>query len=301
MLATGYLLAKPAKSMAGGPASSFLSRYFNLNKVEILHTGNLHGNLNPIALGELNNIGGLHNVHTVVKNNSNTPLLVDAGGFLNGKQSVSHDVSMISQMNKTGYTAVTIGNNELTNGEAYLASLMQHMNFAVVNCNYHFGDAALKAKVQPYLVVRNGQYKIGITGVGPVQSNIACSQPAKKANEVAGYLKSQLNCDLVICLSQLGFEQKGGNAANKAFAAATENIDIIIAGNDIGVVNPQLILKNNEKKQVVLSTGGYGGAVLGAVTFGFNSDRGLQTFNCKNYVPGATALSFYDNYVKLTA
>ncbi len=302
LLATTYLLAKPLKSIAGVSTNNFLSRRLQLNAINIIHTGNLHGKLYPFALGDLNNVGGLHNIHSIVKDSRMAPMVVDAGGFLGNSGLIDNDINLVRQMGKTGYTAVTIGDKELAKGEAYLASLVPYMDFTVVNCNYNFSDAALKAKVSAYHIVRHGQYKIGITGVGPINSNVAGSDPVKKANEVAGYLKNELNCDLVICLSQLGYEQKSDQTGNKAFAAASENIDIIIGGHDKTVVHPQLIIRNNEKKQVVLSNGGFGGAVLGTVTFGFNDKRGLQTFNCKNYVPGTNAgSSFHDNYTKITA
>jgi 5'-nucleotidase len=307
LLATGYLLGKPLQTMAGGRTGSFLNRQLQLNAVKVIHTSDLHGKLRPFAFGDLNNIGGLYNIQPVVKSNGVAPVLVDAGGFLGGDALSNDDINMIRQMNNTGYSAVTTGDNELKNGEDYLASLMQYINFAVVNCNYSFSNPVLKSKIIPYHVVRCGQYKIGITGVGPLlngsrYAGINFSNPYNKANEVAGYLKNQLNCNLVICLSHLGFEHKNGRHDNKAFAAASENIDIIAGGHDKNIAHPQLVLQNRQKKQVIISTGGYGGSILGSLTFGFDENRALQTFNCKNYVPGSGAgTSFHDNYTKLRA
>lgn len=304
LLATAYLFGKPLKTFAGISTNTFLNQRLPLNAVQIIHTNDLHGRLHPFAFGDLHNIGGLHNIHDVIKNKDIAPVLVDSGDFLDANGSFSDHINMISQMNKVKYTAVTIGDKELKQGEAYLASLVQYMNFSIVNCNYSFSNPVLKAKVRPYLVVRFGQYKVGITGVGTLVSakNITFSQPYKKANEVAGYLKNKLNCDLVICLSHLGLENKNDGPNNRDFAIQSENIDVIIGGNEKAVMHPQLVLKNKEKKQVIVSTGGFGGSILGTLTFSFNKDRGLQNFNCKNYIPGTVAgSSFYDNYKKLTA
>jgi 5'-nucleotidase len=307
MLATGYLLAKPFKTIAGTQTNSFLNQRLKLNTVEIIHTSDIQGRLYPFAVGDLHNIGGLHNVHSVIKNISAKPVLVDAGNFLGGNARFTHDVAIAGLMNKVKYTAVTIGEKELLHGEAYLASLAGYMNFALVNCNYAFSNPILKAKILPYHIVRYGQYKIGITGVGPLPGgsyaeNITCSHPYKKANEVAQYLKHQLNCNLVICLSQLGFEQAGSQPDNKGLATASENIDVIIGGNSTAIAHPQVILSNNAKQQVVVSTGGYGGSILGTLSFGFNQNMAMQAFNCKNHVPGSAAgSSFYSNYTKLRA
>jgi len=308
LLATGLLLAKPFKAISGISKNSFVTQQPRRNSVQILHTTNLHGRLQPFALGELQNIGGLYNVHSLATNHINTSVLVDAGDFLNGKGSLADHTQMIAMMNKTKYTAVTIGDNELLQGEEYLASLVPHMNFALVNCNYGFSEPALKDKVVPYHTVRHGDYRVGITGVGPMlkgqrtNKNVTFSNPYDRANEVAAYLKSQLNCDLVVCLSNLDFEQKNGEPDNKTFAAASKGIDIIIGGNNKAIKHPQVVLRNNQKKQVIVSTGGYGGSILGTVTFGFNETKALQTFNCKNYVPGSAAGStFFNNCQKLTA
>ncbi len=308
LLVTGYLLAKPFKTVAGTPTGNFLNTGIQSNAVSIMHTNDLNGRLSPFNYGQLTNIGGLYNIHSAVNNKNGSRILVDAGNFLDGASQFSDQVNMISLMNKANYTAVTIGDTELSKGEEHLASLIGHMNFNIVNCNYNFSNPVLKAKILPYHIVRYGNYKIGITGVGPVLSNkgyakdIQCSHPYERANEVAKYLKGQLNCDLVVCLSHLGYEHKNGLPDNKKFAAASENIDIIIGGHDKAIAHPQLIAKNNEKKQVVVSNGGYGGSVMGTVTFGFDKDNTLQTFNSKNYIPGSIAgSSFYEGYKKLSA
>jgi 5'-nucleotidase len=308
LLAAGYLLAKPFKTVAGSSKNSFVTCKPQPNSVNIIHTTDLHGRLHPFAFGELQSIGGLHNIHSVVKDRTSASILVDAGGFLNDGGSFSDHAHMITMMSKTNYAAVTIGGNELLQGEKYLASLVPYMNFALINCNYDFSEPMLKAKVVPYYIVRYGEYKVGITGVGPVigrrtnTENIAFGNPYERASEVAAYLKSQKDCDLVVCLSNLGFEQKNRVPDNKGFAAASEGIDIIIGGNDKAITHPQMVFRNSQNKQVVLSTGGYGGSILGSVTFGFNETRQLQSFNSKNYVPGSDAgSSFFNNLQKLTA
>lgn len=301
-MATGCLFGKPLKTIAGISTNGLLNRNFLLNAVNIIHTSNLRGRLNATTVGAMPGAGGMHNVHHVVKNNSVMPILVDAGGFINGYASASDDLNMIRLMNNTGYTAVTIGANELLHGEDYLAALLPYIDFPLVNCNYSFTHPALKERVATYHVARYGQYKIGITGVGPQLPGMAFDDPNEKANETAGYLKNRLGCDLVICLSHLGFKQKNGLPDNKTFAAASKNIDAILGGDEKNIVPPQVILRNAEKRQVVVGNGGYGGSVVGSLNFVFNENRGLQNFACKNYVPGSVAgSSFYENYKKLSA
>lgn len=303
ILATGYLLVNPLNSVAVGPKNSIFMGGAGSNTIPVLHTSNMHGRLNPFSFGQLNGIGGMFNIQSVVEKTNNA-ITVDAGGFLNSKSGLDDHFAMVRQMNKTGYTAVTIGEEELAKGEEHLAALVEHMDFTVVNCNYTFSHPVLKAKVLPYQIVRYGDYKVGITGVGLVYNlkNIHAANPYKRANEVAAYLKNRQRCDLVICLSTLGFMHQNSRHDNKKFAAASTNIDVIIGGHNTDIYHPQVIAKNSTKQQVVISNGGYGGSIVGSLHFTFNEEKNLQAFNCKNYIPGRDKNgSFYEGFKQLTA
>lgn len=308
LLTTAFFLSNPFKSSAGLSMASFVNSSLHLNEVSILHTNDLHCRIDPFTHGELNNIGGLYNINSVIKANSASHILLDAGDFLDMEGSSVDHKNMIAMMNKTGYEAVTIGDKELSKGQNYFASLVSCMNFKLVNCNYEFSDPVLKSKVLPYHVIQYGEYKIGITGVGPdirgkkYSHGIEYHQPYKKANEVAGYLKNQLNCDVVICLSHLGLEQKQGQQGNRNFAAASENIDVIISGHNKNSIHPQMILRNKQKSQVIVSNAGYGGSILGKLNLTFDKERKLHQFQCRNFIPGALAnSSFYTENRKLSA
>ena len=301
---TALLFSKPLQSIAGITNNSFLRKTFNT--VTIFHTNDLHGAISPFIAGNKSGLGGLENVQNLLKEQGASDLLLDAGDFLNDKASYEEHKNFIVIMNNTGYDAVTIGNNELSKGQDYLASLIPLMNFKPVNCNYEFTDPVLKDKVLPYHIIKYGQFKIGITGVGHdlahIDSQIRYHHPYKKANEVATYLKQQLNCDMVICLSHLGFKQDGSKPDNYKFAVASENIDLIISGHTNEIMNSQRVLRNNEKQQVIISHAGWGGLMMGKLSFTFDENRRQHFFDSKNYIPGfPTDHSIYDQYRKLIA
>jgi 5'-nucleotidase len=107
---------------------------------------------------------------------------------------------------------------------------------------------------------------------------------------------------MVICLSHIGTEQKAGHQGNKKLAAISNSIDLIISSHNSTVVPPQMICRNKQKNQVVIANAGYGGSIIGKLNFTYNGERKLQTFDCKNFIPGIPAsTSFYEGYKKLIA
>lgn len=305
-LATAFLLGKPF-IYAARSKNPFLDD-LRLNAVPIFYTSDMHCRVDAFSYGALNCIGGMDNVISVIKKDSASHLLLDAGDFINNKKSFDDHKNMIDLMNKARYNVAALGDKELSNGQDYLASLVPLMNFKLVNCNYEFSNLILKSNVLPYYVLEYGEYKIGVTGVGPdvrgkkSSGGIAFHPPYKKANDVATYLKEQLHCDMVICLSHLGIEQKKGQQGNKRFATSSKNIDVIISGHNKTIAHPQIILKNSQKNQVIIGNAGYGGSVVGKLNFTFNENRKMQLFTCKNFIPGRISnSSFYEGYKKLSA
>lgn len=300
----GVLFTKPLKTIAG------ISRYAfsNIsNMVTLFHTNDLHGNTEPFTIGKINGLGGLDNVTAFLKKNSSSHILLDAGDFLNDNASITEHKKFIDKMNKTGYHAAAVGNRELSNGQAYLASLIDLINFKLINCNYEFSDPVLKNKIVPYHIIKYGAFKIGITGIGIRLNNsfsngIVFHPPYQKANETATYLKKQLKCNLVICLSHLGFDQKKAETDNKRFAVESENIDVIISGHNDAIKDTQLILRNKNNHEVIISHAGWGGLMMGKLSLTFDENRNKRLFRSKNYIPGLHADKlFYQEYQKIIA
>lgn len=199
-------------------------------------------------------------------------LLLDAGDFTDHAHSLDMSLNMIHAMNKAGYHAATIGNRELANGQAALASLLPHMQFVLVNCNYRFTDPVLRRGVLPYKIVYAGSIKIGITGVGPqLASNtgVACLPPVAAANAIAASLKKDHGCQVVICLSHLGDQQLPGN---KQMATDSTHIDFVIGGHQ-QQLQKMMIYRNQLNNEVYFSQAGWDGMMVGHMKMLFNEDR----------------------------
>lgn len=279
-----------------------------LDTITIFHTNDLHNQIQPLAQGNLNGYGGLKNIRAILQPKTARFILVDAGDFLDDQVSVIEHKEMIEVMNEAGYYAATIGNKELTKGQAYLAELTKGMNFKLVNCNYSFSHSYLKAKVLPYTIFKWGQYKVGITGVGTdldsklkSSENISFHHPYEQANAIAYKLKKQNQCDLVICLSHLGYKNNQGTFNNSDFATASENIDIIISGHNRDLAVAPKVLKNKNKNEVIVSHGGWAGLISRKISITFKEGN-KHIVECNNYIASTNeAEHFFKSFKKISA
>ena len=180
-------------------------------------------------------------------------LLVDAGDFSQGSAyyNLYHGDVEVGLMNLMGYDAATIGNHEFDFGVENMARLFRMAHFPIVCCNYDFTGTACEGIVKPYVIIKRNGLKIGILGVSPQLEGLVSAHtcvgvryndPIAAAQPIADYLKNKAKCDLVVCLSHLGWKVAG--ISDDEFIPATRNIDVVIGGHShTYFVNPQL-LKN---------------------------------------------------------
>ncbi|WP_212005123.1 metallophosphoesterase [Chitinophaga sp. HK235] len=257
-LATGLLLLQnPFRSLAAINSNATWLPGDN-REIMIWHTNDLHGQITDLRPANTQGV------------------FLDAGDFLDDTANLDAHMNMIAAMNKAGYHAATIGNKELANGQAALAALIPHMQFTLVNCNYHFSDKSLARQVAPYKIVYAGSLKIGITGVGhalPASSGVTCLPPVQAANEMAMRLKKEEGCQIVICLSHLGYRQPGNTADNRDVAMESTHIDFVIGGHQQKIISSTEVFRNANNHEVYLSQAGSNGIMVGVMKMKFNEDR----------------------------
>ena len=290
------MLEKPLASVAS-VTKNLSTLHTCANAVTIYHTNDLHGKINA-AFGEL---GGINNLKNELARQENHGLLFDAGDFLNSAQSFNEQKKVINIMNSMGYHAATPGNHELANGQAHLATLVPYMNFSLVNCNYDF-DSSLNTLVKPYVIINSGIFKVGITGVGHKLPGIGYRDAIESANKIAAILKTKEQCDLVICLSHLGYAQSGEMPDNKKLAAQSQDIDMIVSGHNRKLLTAPMVLRNKLKHEVIVSHAAWDGVLLGRVMFKFSGNKQTSGLNAKYFIPGkAAGETFASTFDKLRA
>ncbi|WP_172252320.1 bifunctional metallophosphatase/5'-nucleotidase [Saccharibacillus deserti] len=133
-------------------------------------------------------------------------------------------------LNRSGYNAVTIGNNEgLTFTPERLGEVYASLKCPVVCGNVRMGDGSLPEWLHETAVVETGGFKVGILGLTAPFSDFYRLLGVEVSDPFAG-LQDRVNemrgqADIVVLLSHLGL------ASDERIAAMTEGIDLILGGH----------------------------------------------------------------------
>ena len=256
----------------------------NLTQLTILHTNDMHSHIHPFESGRNKGLGGMSQRATIIKKireEGNQVLLLDAGDIFQGTPyfNVYGGQLEFKLMSEIGYDASTIGNHDFDNGIDGLVKQLPHANFPFIVSNYDFSNTAMEGNYLKYKVFNKGGIKVGVFGVGielkglvpkKLYGNTLYQNPIEKSNYYSEYLKNSLGCDLVICLSHLGFKYKTNKVSDKILASQSKNIDLIIGGHTHTFLNKPVIVENLDNKKVQIAQVGWGGINIGRIDYFFN-------------------------------
>ena len=273
VLGTGTLLVSPS-----------LFSQENLKKKKrlvILHTNDTHSTIEPFPSkhSKFPNMGGVSKRHTIlqkIRSEEEHVLLLDAGDIFQGTPyfNTFNGKLEMKLMSLLQYDAATMGNHDFDIGLEGFLNAQQFANFPFLCANYDFSETILSGKTKAYYIFHKAGIKIGVFGVGVALKGLVSEDkygntryldPIRTANKIASELKSK-SCDLVICLSHLGFEYENKSInSDRKLAAETENIDIILGGHTHTFFDKPLVLKNIKNKDVLVNQVGWGGVYLGRI------------------------------------
>jgi 5'-nucleotidase len=213
-------------------------------------------------------------------------LLVDSGDIFQGTPYFNKFMGAIEieLMNRMKYDAATYGNHDFDGGMENLALRMSEASFPFLNSNYNFDNTAIK-KTKPYKVIKYGSIKIGIFGVGIELSGLVpgklfgetkYNDPIASANKTAAILKQDERCDLVICLSHLGYKYSTKKVSDIALATETKDIDVILGGHTHTFMPQPETLVNKDNQQVIINQVGWAGIMLGRIDLLFDYRKRKQ-------------------------
>lgn len=254
---------------------------FAQKTLTILHTNDVHSRIEPVSPESPDpkdaDKGGFIRVaayiEEVKKKNPNV-LVFDCGDFSQGTPyyNMFKGEVEVKLMNTIGYDAGTIGNHEFDSGLDNMAHLFQMAHFPIVCANYDVKGTVLEGLVKPYIIIEKYGLKIGVLGLGTklsgmVQASnyegITFRDPYEAANKAALALKEE-GCDLIICLSHLGFMASAKDPiCDVELAKKTRHIDIILGGHSHTFIETPLICKNRDGKDVYITQMGRSGIFVG--------------------------------------
>jgi 5'-nucleotidase len=254
-------------------------------KLTILHTNDVHSRLQPFPMDGSRNqgLGGVAaraELIQKVRNETGAVLLLDAGDIFQGTPffNLYKGEPEIKAMAAMQYDAVTMGNHDFDAGLENFATQLKYSNFPVLMCNYDFGNTPMEFKYQPYKIFKKGKLKIGVTAVGieltglvpdSLFGNTKYLNPIEKLNETAAKLKKEESCDMIICLSHLGYKYSDNKVSDIALAKETENIDLIIGGHTHTFMEAPEVYKNKNGNDVLINQVGWAGIQVGRLDFDF--------------------------------
>ena len=288
-LATGSLLVSPHLAESADV-------FDTPKRLTILHTNDTHSRIDPFPMDGSRNqgMGGVASRAALIKqirSQEDYVLLLDAGDIFQGTPyfNIYKGEPEIKAMTAMGYDAATIGNHDFDAGmEALAMQLDRHASFPMIICNYDFSGTPMETKYQPYKIFRKGGLKIGVLGVGVELEGLVPENlygktkyldPVQQANQTAAVLKAQ-NCDLIICLSHLGY--RSGKMSDTILAPQTENIDLIIGGHSHTFLEKPDVVKNKKGEDILINQVGFAGLQLGCLDFSFEKRNRKNLVNSQS-------------------
>lgn len=277
-------------ALVGLSGLSLNSCFQNIEKhITILHTNDVHSHIDvfPKDHSSFPNLGGLARraalVDSIRKENPNT-LLFDAGDIFQGTPYFNFYGGELEfkLMSMLKYDAATIGNHDFDNGLKGLYAQLPHAKFELLSANYDFSNTVLNGHTKPYKIYDLNGIKIGVYGIGIKLEGLVTKHlyketvylnPFDVALDTERRLKEDEKCNLIICLSHLGYQYKAdeNKPDDLQLAAKTNFTNLIIGGHTHTFLDKPTIVKNNKGADTLVNQVGCFGINLGRIDFRFDS------------------------------
>ncbi len=251
----------------------------------IYHTNDMHSRIEPFPSYFSDTVlagkGGVVRRATFIRQERarhKDMLLFDSGDFSQGSPyyNLFKGEVEIRMMNEMGYDACTIGNHEFDFGLDNLARLCRMAAFPIVCANYDVRGTVLEGLVKEYTVIERDGIRVGVFGLGaPLEGlvahanfgNVKFEDPVAEGQRVADLLRDQEECDLVVCLSHLGWE--GEEYSDVELVENTRNIDIVLGGHSHSYFEGPRFYPNLDGEKVPVQQMGKHAAFVGKMVVRF--------------------------------
>lgn len=269
-------------------------------KLTILHTNDQHSRIEPFAdsFKSNPNQGGFArraSLISKIRSEEKNVLLLDSGDIFQGTPYFNFfggelEFKLMSMMR---YDASTMGNHDFDNGLEGFAKVLPNAKFPFICSNYDFKNTILDGKTEPYKVFKKDGITVGIFGVGIELNGLVGKKnygetiyhnPVETAQYYADFLRKDKKCDLVICLSHIGFdyEDEPNKLSDKHLAAKTSGIDLILGGHTHTFLKEPLTFQNKDGRNVIVNQVGWAGILLGRLDFYFDNNKAVKNISWNN-------------------
>jgi 5'-nucleotidase len=269
-------------------------------KLVILHTNDTHSNIDPFPSNHAKfpNMGGVSHRDAYIRQvraENEHVLLLDSGDIFQGTPYFNRYKGTLEMklMSAMGYDASTMGNHDFDAGLDGFKQASQYATFPFLCANYDFSETILTGLTRPYHIFQKGALQIGVFGIGVELEGLVPKDkfgstryvdPISVANQVASELHEK-GCDLIICLSHLGFEHPNGKVSDKILATETEHIHLILGGHTHTLLGQPFVSQNKAGRTVVINQAGWAGLHIGRFDFDIPKKRFSKETMLKGVIP----------------
>ncbi|MFA9391840.1 MAG: bifunctional UDP-sugar hydrolase/5'-nucleotidase [Prolixibacteraceae bacterium] len=263
--------------------------YNGYNKLTILHTNDMHCHFEPFPDNDpkYSGRGGMNRISAYVKKMRQSDpelLLLDSGDWSQGTPYYNFFKGevVLKLMSEMGYIASTIGNHEFDSGLETLKSNLQFANFPLITSNYDFSHTPLKGMTKNNLIIERKGIRIGLYGLGigllglvgkSLSGNTIYIDPIEVAQQQETHLRENEKCDIIICLSHLGYQYDSPQTSDIVLAKNTRYTDLILGGHTHTFLETPVEILNLDKQSVVINQVGWAALMLGQLDFYFEKKK----------------------------
>ena len=256
-------------------------------KLTILHTNDMHSRIEPFPDngGQWAGLGGMARRAALIKDiRAQEPnvLLLDSGDIFQGTPYFNFfggelEYKLMSQMQ---YDASTLGNHDFDNGLEGLQRQLPNATFPFLIANYDFSKTPLAGRFAPYKVFEKQGIRIGVFGLGIELAGLVSDKnfgqtqyldPVAKAKEMVTQLRGAEKCDLVICLSHLGYKYENAKLDDRKLAAQVSGIDLILGGHTHTFMDKPEPINGPDGRATLINQVGWSGINLGRLDYEFSA------------------------------
>lgn len=133
--------------------------------------------------------------------------------------------------------------------------------------------------VPEYRVIHKGGIRTGIIHIAAGEQGAV-----QKVNRLAAYLKKDKDCRIVVCLSELGYQQKKGTD-DLTLAARSTDLDIIIGVHAHNPKRRPTVAFNSQKSEVFIHPVVAGEFAVGKIEIGFDRQGRKRHVSLMNELP----------------
>ncbi|MEX1136411.1 MAG: metallophosphatase [Balneolales bacterium] len=271
-------------------------------RLTILHTNDTHSRIGPFPknASQYAGMGGVARRATLIKKvrdqNPNT-LLLDAGDVFQGTPYFDeyHGALDFRVMSKMGYDACAIGDHEFDNDVQGFCDVADKANFPFVCSNYNFGSTEMSYLVQDFITKKVGDIKVGIFGLGVdfqdlvpdhLHKGVSYMNPVIISRKMVSELRHTHHCDMVICLSHLGYDYDNYRVSDRLIASQVDGIDLIVGGHTHTFLDKPEVFEKSDGRKTLVTQVGFAGIVLGRIDFEFNTQKKVTGAVAMNHAVG---------------